>query len=83
MKISRKDYESYYEYEKALLKRRIILFKKRNPQIAENNYPEKLIALFEKYIEIYGHAYCMDVKSERGKTSKLIYALLCELKKHE
>ncbi|MCX5717469.1 MAG: hypothetical protein NTW44_03995 [Nitrospirae bacterium] len=58
----------------------IIMFKKKYPETKNNCYPEELTKVFEKYIEVYGHAYCMDVGSERKKLSKLLYRALNEMK---
>lgn len=57
----------------------IIAFENKYPEIKDNYYPKELINLFEKYIEVYGHAYCMDVTSERRKLSKLLYKMLNDL----
>jgi hypothetical protein len=58
----------------------IITFKEKYPDTKNNNYPQELIKVFEKYIEVYGDGYCMDVSSERRKISKLLYKVLNELK---
>lgn len=77
----KKTIKSYFDNERAKLTRYISLFKKKHPKIAENVYPEKLAVIFERYIEVYGHAFCMDIKKERKKTARMLYDLLCELKK--
>lgn len=71
---------SWYEIECLRLEKKIVKFKIENKDMSKNIYPIKLIPLIEKYIEVYGHAYCMDVKKERKKISKMIYFLLNELK---
>lgn len=77
----RKITKSYWEKEKENLAKYVKTFKKKNPEILKNVYPEKLIGIFERYLEVYGHAYCMDLKSERKKTAKLLYKALMELNK--
>lgn len=77
----RKITKSYWEKEKENLAKYVKTFKKKNPEILKNVYPEKLIVIFERYLEVYGHAYCMDLKSERKKTAKLLYKALMELNK--
>ena len=69
-----------FDNECQKLKKQIFVFKEKYPEISRNNYPTKLSFLFERYIEVYGHAYCMDVKSERRKLSRLLHRFLCELK---
>lgn len=76
----KKPIASNFDNECNKLKRYIVVFKKKYPELANNAYPEQLIVIFERYIEIYGHAYCMDLKKERKKTAKILYNLLCELK---
>lgn len=71
----------YWEKEKENLAKYVNAFKKKNAEILKNVYPEKLVVLFERYLEVYGHAYCMDLKSERKKTAKLLYKALIELNK--
>jgi hypothetical protein len=77
----KKTTESYFDNERAKLKKYTSMFKKKHPEVAEITYPEKLTVIFERYIEVYGHAYCMDVKKERKKTARILYDLLCELRK--
>ncbi len=72
-------FKSYFKKISDDLNSNIIMFKGKYPEIKNNYYPEELIKVFEKYIEVYGHAYCMDVSSERKKISKLFYKLLNEL----
>ncbi|TAL27173.1 MAG: hypothetical protein EPN94_01990 [Nitrospirae bacterium] len=72
--------ESYFKEISEELSSNIIAFKDKHPEIKNNYYPEELTKLFEKYIEVYGHAYCMDVGSERKKLSKLLYRALNEMK---
>lgn len=76
----RKQTKSRFDDKCARLKRRVNIFKRKYPDMAQNYYPDKVVSLFERYIEVYGHAYCMDVKSERRKIAKMLYGLLCELK---
>lgn len=73
--------KSYWEKEKENLAKYVKTFKKKNSEILKNVYPEKLVVLFERYLEVYGHAYCMDLKRERKKTAKLLYKALMELNK--
>ena len=73
-------FESYYKRITQELNKATIVFKEKNPETKDNHYPQDLTKVFEKYIEVYGHAYCMDVGSERKKISKLLYKLLNELK---
>jgi len=77
----KKTIESYFDNELAKLKRYTSIFKQKHPEVVNNAYPEKLAVIFERYIEVYGHAYCMDLKKERKKTARILYDLLCELKK--
>jgi len=70
--------ESYYKRISNELSEATISFQEKYPEIKNNYYPQELIKVFEKYIEVYGHACCMDVASERKKISKLIYKLLNE-----
>lgn len=72
-------FESYYRKISEDLSAATIAFKEKYPETRNNCYPQELIKVFEKYIELYGHAYCMDVISERKKISKLLYKLLNEL----
>lgn len=72
-------FESYYRKISEDLSAATIAFKEKYPETRNNCYPQELIKIFEKYIELYGHAYCMDVSSERKKISKLLYKLLNEL----
>ena len=76
----KRQFKTYFDYECARLKKQLAIFKKKHQGMSQNYYPDKMSSLFEKYIEVYGHAYCMDVKSERRKLVKMFYALLCELK---
>ncbi len=71
----------YFNNECIKLEKDTAIFKSKHPELANNNYPEKLADIFERYIEVYGHAYCMDIKKERRKTAKILYELLCQLKK--
>lgn len=71
----------YFDKERKKLEKYVLLLKEQNPEIKQNVYPEKLMLIIEKCLEVYAHAYCMDVKTERKKTSKVIYNLLCELKR--
>lgn len=73
-------FEAYYKKISEKLDKASITFKEKHPKTKNNHYPQELIKVFEKYIEVYGHAYCMDVASERKKISKLLYKLLNELK---
>lgn len=73
-------FESYYKKISEELSASIIVFKEKYPETKNNYYSQELTKVFEKYIEVYGHAYCMDVDSERKKISKLLYKLLNELK---
>lgn len=77
----KKTIKSYFDNEHVKLTRYTSMFKRKHPEIAENIYPENLAVIFERYIEVYGHAYCMDVKEERKKTARILYGLLCEFKK--
>jgi hypothetical protein len=74
---------SYYEQTKLRFNNTKSKYKAKHPEIADNIYPEDLVKMIVKQIEIYGHAYCMDVPAERNKISKLIYNLLVELSKKE
>jgi hypothetical protein len=69
-----------YEMLKKYTEDGIIDFKKRHPKLKKNDYPDELLVLFENYIFIYGHGWCMDVKSERRKMAKLWFRLLNQLK---
>lgn len=71
--------ESYFKNISEELASNIITFKEKYPETKNNYYPAELTKLFEKYIEVYGHAYCMDVSGERRKIAKLLYKLLNEL----
>lgn len=73
-------FEAYFKKISDDLNRYIIKFKGKYPETKNNQYPEELIKIFEKYIELYGHAYCMDVRSERRKLSKLLFRALNEIK---
>lgn len=73
-------FESYCRKISEELSKATIKFKEKYPETRNNCYPPELINVFEKYIEIYGDGYCMDVGSERRKISKLLYKLLNELK---
>ena len=73
-------FKSYYKTITEELNKAIISFPEKCPEIKNNYYPKELTKLFEKYIEVYGHEYCMDIGSERKKISKLLYRLLNELK---
>lgn len=58
------------EYFKKLsekLNKDILRFKEKHPEMKSNRYPQELAKMFENYIELYGHAYCMDLGSERKK----------------
>lgn len=77
----KKTTKSYFENECEKLQKHITLFKKKYPEIMNNDYPDCLPRIFEKYIEVYAHAYCMDNKSERRKMAKMLFSLLGELKK--
>ena len=71
------------EYFKKLsekLNKDTIHFKEKYPEMNSNCYPQELVKMFEKYIEVHGHAYCMDLGSERRKISKLLYKFLNDLK---
>lgn len=72
--------ESYYKQMIEELDKDILGFKKKYPEMKTNIYPQELTKMFEKYIEVYGHAYCMDVGSERKKISKLLYRFLDDLR---
>jgi len=71
--------ESYFKKISEELNINIIEFKRKYPQAKKYFYPEELTKIFEKYIEVHGHSYCMDVDGERKKISKLIFKLLNEL----
>ena len=73
-------FDAYFDNKCNKLKSYMAKFKKKYPELASNAYPEQLAIIFERYIEIHGHAYCMDLKKERKKTAKILYNLLCELK---
>ena len=73
-------FESYYKKISEALSKATVTFKEKYPETKNNYYPKDLTKVFEKYIEVYGHAYCMDVESERKKISKLLYKLLNDLK---
>lgn len=73
-------FESYCKKISDELGEAIITFKEKYPETRNNAYPQELTKIFEKYIEVYGNAYCMDVASERKKISKLLYKLLNDLK---
>lgn len=73
-------FEAYFKKISDDLNRNIIKFKGKYPETKNNHYPEELTKIFEKYIELYGHAYCMDVRSERRKLSKLLFRALNEIK---
>ncbi|MEG8946981.1 hypothetical protein [Rosettibacter firmus] len=67
----KKMFITYFAKKQDKLKKYVSLFKETHPEIKQNIYPEKLIILFEKYLEVYAHAYCMDVKKERKKTARI------------
>lgn len=69
----------YFKYLECNLIRRKDKFRKNHPEFTKNCYPEDLQKIIEKHIEVYGHAYCMDLEKERRKISKLICKLLNEL----
>ncbi|MBI4826925.1 MAG: hypothetical protein HY807_10990 [Nitrospirae bacterium] len=73
-------FKPYFKEISEELNNDIIMFKEKYSETKNNCYPEELTKLFEKYIEVYGHAYCMDVGSERKKLSKLLYRALNEIK---
>ncbi len=73
-------FKPYFKKISEELSSHIIMFKEKYPETKNNCYPEELTKVFEKYIEVYGHAYCMDVGSERKKLSKLLYRALNEMK---
>lgn len=73
-------FESYYKKISEELSKATITFKEKYPEAKNNYYPQELTKIFEKYIEVYGNAYCMDVGSERKKISKLLFKLLNDLK---
>lgn len=73
-------FESYYKKISEELSKTTIAFKEKYPETKNNNYPQELTKIFEKCIEVYEHACCMDVGSERRKISKLLYKALNELK---
>lgn len=73
-------FESYYKKISEELSKATIAFTGSHPETKNNHYPQELIKVFEKYIEVHGDGYCMDVASERKKISKLLYRLLNELK---
>lgn len=58
----------------------ILRFKEKHPEMKSNRYPQELAKMFENYIELYGHAYCMDLGSERKKISRLLYKFLTDLR---
>lgn len=70
---------SYFEHLKLRLLRGKSKFRKKHPEIVQNYYPDDLIKIIERHVEVYGHAYCMDVPKERRKISKLVYELLNDL----
>ena len=72
--------ESYYKQIVEGLNKDILGVKEKYPEMKSNCYPQELVKMFEKYIEVYGHAYCMDLGSERKKISKLLYKFLNDLK---
>lgn len=72
-------FESYHKKISKQLNKAIIIFKDKYPEMKNNTYPKELTAMFEKYIEVYEHACCMDVRRERKKISKLMYDALNEL----
>jgi len=60
-------FESYFKIISEELREATITFKEKYPKTKNNYYPRELTYLFEKYIEVYGHAYCINVGSERKK----------------
>ena len=61
------------------LNRAMVVFKKKHSEVCSNCYPQEMAKIFERYIEVYGNSYCMDVPCERRKIAKLLYDLLTEL----
>lgn len=73
-------FEFYYKKTSEELSKATTAFKEKYPETKNNSYPEELTKVFEKYIEVYEHALCMDVRSERKRISRLIFKALNELK---
>ncbi|MFC1485887.1 hypothetical protein ACFL55_02550 [Candidatus Latescibacterota bacterium] len=73
--------ENYYARTVEDLKRDTASIIEKHPEIKSNYYPPELKNLFMQYIEVHGHAYCMDEESEREKIAELLYNLLNTLKK--
>ena len=71
--------DSYFTHECEQLEKYTDLFKKKYPELRDNKYPPNIANIFERYLSVYGHAYCMDIKSERKKTAKILCDLLFKL----
>ena len=71
-----------YEYEKA--KKRIGLQQQivENLKIDNPHYAKELQKYLEMVITVKGHAWCMDVKSERRKMAKLVVSAVVNLLKN-
>ena len=46
-------FEFYYKKTSEELSKAIIAFKEKYPETKNNNYPQELTKIFEKYIEVY------------------------------
>ena len=73
-------FEQYWKKLKLEFKRNKVNFLQKYPSVQKNNYPEGLKRITELGIELKGHAWCMDVKSERKKMAKLVFNLLSGIK---
>ncbi len=71
---------TYYEYYKA--KEELVLQKKVISKLCQNapTYRKELQKLIELLLAVKGHAWCMDVKSERRKTAKLLVGAFGQLR---
>ncbi len=71
---------TYWTMVDRRFKRRLKTFCKNNRKFKMNYFSKDIIGVIESYIELKGHAWCMDVSSERKKMAKLIFNLLEDIK---
>ena len=61
-----------YEYEKAKKKLEPQMQALKNLKVSNSDYVKQLQRYLETLITVKGHAWCMDVASERRKMAKLV-----------
>lgn len=64
---------TFYEYDQAV--KRLARFEDNDP----SEKREKLSLFIESMIAVKGHAWCMDVKAERRKMTRLFMTILEEI----